>query len=182
MKDSLNGLRKVDSAGMYNTMRDFPAQVEDASRLAHDFHFEPCGRPEDVIICGLGGSAIGGDLARDFRIDSIPIPGEVSRDYHLPAYAGKKSLVLISSDSGTTDGTVAAHRSATSNTQLITQSYQLKRSQQAKNCIAYRDHLPAGTTIARKRLRQSLPSDHQTPTEGESKRRTETGGGSIWRT
>ncbi len=56
----------------------------------------------------MGGSAIGGDLLKDWARDKIKVPIEVSREYHLPAYANKKSLVLITSYSGDTEESLSA--------------------------------------------------------------------------
>ena len=42
----------------------------------------------------MGGSAIGGDLLKDWTRNKTVVPIEVNREYQLPAYAGKKTLVL----------------------------------------------------------------------------------------
>jgi len=106
--DILESVRKVDTRGMYDKICAFPDQVEDAARLARSFKPDLGEKIENIIICGMGGSAIGGDLAKDFLTDRLPIPLEVNRDYGLPAYAGRKSLVIISSYSGNTEETLSA--------------------------------------------------------------------------
>ena len=60
-------------------------------------------KPSNIIVAGMGGSAIGGELLKDWTRDIASIPIEVSREYSLPAYADKKSLVLIASYSGETE-------------------------------------------------------------------------------
>ena len=52
-------------------------------------------KPSNVIVVGMGGSAIGGEIFKDWAKDKIEIPIEVIRDYSLPNYSSKKSLVLI---------------------------------------------------------------------------------------
>src|SRR3989337_1987913 len=47
----------------------------------------PYSKPENIIIAGMGGSAIGGELLKDWACDKAPVPIEVSRAYVLPAYA-----------------------------------------------------------------------------------------------
>jgi len=112
VKDILKNVKTVDSSGMYDRMCNFPGQVEDAAKLASRFRPDTGSQIENIIICGMGGSAIGGDLAKDFLVDRLPIPVEVNRDYELPDYAGKKSLVIISSYSGNTEETLAAMNGA----------------------------------------------------------------------
>ena len=65
-------------------------------------------KPDNIIVSGLGGSAIGGDLLKDWARDRASVPIEVNRDYHLPAYAGKKTLVIVSSYSGDTEESLSA--------------------------------------------------------------------------
>ncbi len=112
MKNLSKRFREIDSSGMYDRVVAFPDQVEEAVSLARGCRFPVAGDIQNVIICGMGGSAIGGDLAKDYLIDNLEIPVEVSREYRLPAYAGEKSLVLISSYSGNTEETISSMRDA----------------------------------------------------------------------
>lgn len=66
------------------------------------------GKPERILISGMGGSAIAGDILRTWLSDYLLIPISVSRDYHLPAYANKKTLVFIVSYSGRTEETLSS--------------------------------------------------------------------------
>lgn len=63
--------------------------------------------PDKVVICGMGGSAIGGDILRAWLRDRIKIPLEVVRSYHLPAYVDEKTLVMAVSYSGETEETIS---------------------------------------------------------------------------
>jgi glucose/mannose-6-phosphate isomerase len=56
----------------------------------------------------MGGSAIGGDLLKDWARDKLKVPIEVNREYQLPQYAGKKTLVIVSSYSGDTEESLSA--------------------------------------------------------------------------
>jgi len=60
-----------------------------------------------IIVCGMGGSAISGDLLKDLLRDSLPIQIQVSREYHLPSYADKETLVFCVSYSGNTEETLS---------------------------------------------------------------------------
>lgn len=66
-----------------------------------------------VVCCGMGGSAVAGDVLRSVFRDRLGVPVEVNRSPELPEYAGPHSLVLISSYSGNTSETLAAFREAT---------------------------------------------------------------------
>ena len=65
-----------------------------------------------VIILGMGGSAIGGDLARCYLGAKSPFPIIVNRGYDLPAYAMEGSLIIASSYSGNTEETLSAFEQA----------------------------------------------------------------------
>ncbi len=65
-----------------------------------------------VIVLGMGGSAIGGDLARCCFGANAPVPILVNRGYDLPAYAMEGSLVVASSYSGNTEETLSAFEQA----------------------------------------------------------------------
>jgi glucose/mannose-6-phosphate isomerase len=66
----------------------------------------------NLIITGLGGSAIGGDILINLFKDEWEIPAAVNRNYSLPAYADKKTLVIVSSYSGNTEETISAVKDA----------------------------------------------------------------------
>ena len=65
-----------------------------------------------MTICGMGGSAVAGDVVRAVFRDRLGIPVDVNRGHELPAYAGPHTLVLISSYSGNTSETLASLRAA----------------------------------------------------------------------
>ena len=62
---------------------------------------------DGVVVCALGGSAIGGDLARAWLSDTCPVPLSVVRSYSLPAHVGHDTLVVIISYSGDTEETLS---------------------------------------------------------------------------
>jgi glucose/mannose-6-phosphate isomerase len=68
----------------------------------------------NIVICGLGGSGIGGTLAKKLLESKINIPIEVVKSYKLPAFASKNSLVIISSYSGNTEETLTTMKEAIS--------------------------------------------------------------------
>jgi glucose/mannose-6-phosphate isomerase len=62
----------------------------------------------NVVILGMGGSAIGGDFVRRLAITESEVPVWVHRDYGLPAFVDDNSLVIASSYSGNTEETLSA--------------------------------------------------------------------------
>jgi len=67
---------------------------------------------DKVVILGMGGSAIGGDLVSSLAISEAKLPIIVSRSYDLPAFTDAKTLVIASSYSGNTEETVSSFEQA----------------------------------------------------------------------
>ncbi len=66
----------------------------------------------NVVICGMGGSALGGRIIKALTTPQSRIPIEIVTDYKLPYYVGEKTLVILSSYSGNTEETISAFHSA----------------------------------------------------------------------
>jgi glucose/mannose-6-phosphate isomerase len=64
-------------------------------------------KPKTIVVAGMGGSAIGGELLKDWAKAQIKTPIEVCRDYDLPAYADENTLVFATSYSGETEETLS---------------------------------------------------------------------------
>jgi glucose/mannose-6-phosphate isomerase len=60
-----------------------------------------------IVVTGLGGSAISADLMQNFLGAELKIPFVVNRNYHLPNFVGKDTLLVVSSYSGNTEETVS---------------------------------------------------------------------------
>jgi glucose/mannose-6-phosphate isomerase len=65
-----------------------------------------------AVFCGMGGSAVAGDVLKQTFRDRLAVPVDVNRSPLLPAYAGSQTLVLVSSFSGETSETMSAAREA----------------------------------------------------------------------
>lgn len=65
-----------------------------------------------VLVCGMGGSALGGRVVRAFAAKKSTACVDVSTDYELPAYVDSETLIIASSYSGNTEETVAVTREA----------------------------------------------------------------------
>jgi glucose/mannose-6-phosphate isomerase len=64
----------------------------------------------NVVYCGMGGSAVAGDVLRSVFRDRLGVPVEVNRSSELPEHAGPHSLVVVCSYSGNTSETLASFR------------------------------------------------------------------------
>lgn len=66
----------------------------------------------NIIIAGLGGSGIGGQIVKAYFLNDMPVPVNCVADYYLPAYANEKTLVIAASYSGNTEETIAVFNDA----------------------------------------------------------------------
>lgn len=108
--DDLTHLHTIDRDNMLGHIDALPDQFQQAWDLAHTLDLPASHQsPRQILLCGMGGSAIGGDLTAALIARTSPIPMLVQRGYDLPAYAtGPDTLVILSSNSGNTEETLAA--------------------------------------------------------------------------
>ncbi len=110
--DDQAALAALDSLGGLRALWGLPEQCADAFRLPDGVTIPEAGALSNVVVSGLGGSAIGGDLLRVWAADRMAVPVTVKRDYRLPAFVGEDSLVFCVSYSGNTEETLAAYADA----------------------------------------------------------------------
>ena len=101
-----------DPSGMLADVLAQPAQVEDALWRVESAGLPTDRRPGGLIVAGMGGSAIGGDLAAAAIGDRAAAPVRTNRGYALPPWAGSDALVLFASYSGDTEETLSAYEQA----------------------------------------------------------------------
>ena len=100
--------RGIDSADMLGRVRELPRQLSLARRVAAAVKLPPSHTEVDAIcVLAMGGSAIGADLVEGIAGDRLRVPLMVHRDYGLPAWTGKRTLVIAASHSGETVETVS---------------------------------------------------------------------------
>ncbi len=111
--ESVERIRQADPGNMLDRIKDLPAQVRDAWKIAQAAQLPPAyADVRNITVAGMGGSAIGGDLASAILAGDLRIPMSVHRDYGLPAYVGRDSLVIASSYSGNTEETLSSFEEA----------------------------------------------------------------------
>ncbi len=99
----------TDRAGLLDGLAG-SVEVFDAARAGAEALELPFGADaiSNVIICGMGGSAIAGDLIASTYYESTRIPLTVHRGYYLPGWAGDHTLAMLMSYSGETEETLTA--------------------------------------------------------------------------
>ena len=107
--DDLNVYRRLDPANMLEHLHGLPRQCHTAWHKAKDFNLpKDYATIDKVVVLGMGGSAIGGSLLRNFVSRLTKPIIFVNRDYDLPAFIDDKTLVIASSYSGNTEETLSA--------------------------------------------------------------------------
>ena len=111
--DDLDLYCQADPESMLARIKELPSQCRKAWRQVMDFDL-PAGYADvdKVVILGMGGSAIGGDLVRSLVQDECRVPVIVHRDYGLPAHVDERTLVVGSSYSGNTEETLSGFEAA----------------------------------------------------------------------
>jgi len=105
--DKPKEMGKIDKENMLSVCAEAPIHYAESAKNAEKIKL-PYSEPKNIIISGLGGSAIGGELLKDYTRNTAKVSIEVTREYHLPAYADKNSLVILASYSGDTEETLSA--------------------------------------------------------------------------
>jgi len=107
----------LDRSGLFEDELAFSENLKKATRNvkafklpekvkvgSHVIHFADV---DKVVFAGMGGSAIAGDIVKDWAESEVEVPMETVRSYHLPAYANENTLVFLVSYSGNTEETLS---------------------------------------------------------------------------
>ncbi len=105
-------LRQVDRAGLLGDVVALPDHLRDALWRVESAAIRPFEATGGLVVAGMGGSAVGGLLARAALGDRASRPIAVTRDYALPPWASPEAAVLCMSYSGDTEETLAAYEAA----------------------------------------------------------------------
>lgn len=111
--DDLNKVKVLDKGNILGSIRDLPEQVKQAweeigkVKLPEDYK-----RSKNVVICGMGGSALGGRIVDCLFSNNLRGSIEIFTDYHIPDYVDPYTLVVLSSYSGNTEETLEASKEA----------------------------------------------------------------------
>ncbi|UCB43258.1 MAG: bifunctional phosphoglucose/phosphomannose isomerase [Dehalococcoidales bacterium] len=106
-------LKQLDPEDMLARIHEVPWQCQQAWQMAKDFTLpKEYSDINKVLVIGMGGSAIGGDLVSSLVAPEAKLPIIVYRGYDLPAFVDDKTLVIASSYSGNTEETLSTFNQA----------------------------------------------------------------------
>jgi len=106
---------------MIQMIKSFPNQIlEQYENLKNEeLDLNKFNNIDNIIIAGMGGSAISGDLVNALTKNEIRIPIHVVRDYNIPSWSGDRTLFIFSSYSGNTEETLSCFNSALSKSEML---------------------------------------------------------------
>jgi glucose/mannose-6-phosphate isomerase len=107
--DDLDATANADPADMLGAVERSPEQWREGMRRAETIEgpLPEGGEIEDVVVCGMGGSGIAGDVLQAVAARRTSVPVAVVKGYAVPAYVGPLSFVIAVSYSGNTEETLA---------------------------------------------------------------------------
>jgi len=98
-----------DSLHVLNSIHQLPDQCR---QVIGELSSQPipshCSLVDNIVVSGMGGSALGGRIIAGLERQVLKVPIVVSTEYHLPHFVGPKTLVVISSYSGNTEETLSS--------------------------------------------------------------------------
>jgi glucose/mannose-6-phosphate isomerase len=102
----------VDKSNMLDGLARFPEQIKESLAIAETVERFNFIKIDNVVIAGMGASAISGDIMASLFRDKLDVPLVVNREYDLPKWVNKDTLVICISYSGNTDETLSSFKIA----------------------------------------------------------------------
>ena len=94
---------------MNDYINDFSNHLREAIEIANNTTLTPYSKEiRNILICGLGGSGIGGTIVSDIISSKVNIPIAATKDYSIPNFVNEHTLVIANSYSGNTEETLYA--------------------------------------------------------------------------
>lgn len=109
---SREAIERIDVSGQLRDVLALPEHLRDALWRVESAIMSEWNTPGGLVVAGMGGSAIGGALARAALGDQASRPIFVTRAYGLPSWTTPETTVLCASYSGNTEETLACYESA----------------------------------------------------------------------
>ena len=107
--DNPDNFKQIDTQNFLAEIDDLPNQLQSAWELGKELQLPNEKNISQIVIAGMGGSAIGADLLAAYVSPICKVPVYVHRDYSLPAFArSPQTLFIASSHSGNTEETLSS--------------------------------------------------------------------------
>mgnify|MGYP001566730966 CR=1 FL=1 len=113
--DDLNNIKKLDKRNALDSIKQLPLQCKVAWQDSNALEFSEAYKDiKNVVISGMGGSTYGARIVKSLYdgAQMARVPVELSNNYLLPGYVNEKTLVILSSYSGSTEETLATAKEA----------------------------------------------------------------------
>ncbi len=105
-------VENYDPQNQFDVLKNSYEQIIYASQNNYDLTKIDVNKIKNIVLTGLGGSAISGDVFANMFGRTLPLPFFVNRNYILPAFVNENTLVIASSYSGNTEETLSAAKEA----------------------------------------------------------------------
>jgi glucose/mannose-6-phosphate isomerase len=109
MIDDPKKIAELDRGGMLSLVAAMPEMLLQAEKLSERLELPRIKKVESVVLAGMGGSAMGGEIARSLTSD---LPVLLNRFYSLPGFVNDRSLLIASSYSGDTEEVISCVKEA----------------------------------------------------------------------
>ena len=110
MLDEINLITEIDKSDLLGKIAKLPEQITESKEIINNTNLAPIYKIDHIIICGMGASAISGEIIQNFFRDRLDIPIFINRRYDLPKWAHKNTLVISQSYSGNTEETLSSFK------------------------------------------------------------------------
>lgn len=100
----------IDSQNLIEDIKKLPFMIEDAYKAGQ--YLKISKQANKILVLGMGGSAIGGQLLQNYLENELSMPIFCLRNYELPKHVDDKTLVFACSYSGNTEETLNAFKKA----------------------------------------------------------------------
>ena len=110
MLDDLKIISEIDKSNMLDAVANFPNQIKEAKEIIESSTFGSIYKIDDIVISGMGASAIAGNFIQSLFRDRIDIPIHINRQYDLPKWTNKNTLLISQSYSGNTEETLSTFK------------------------------------------------------------------------
>lgn len=111
--DNLSQIKNLDKKNMLGSIESLADQCRQAMQDLKDYQLPRSYKlVKNIIVAGMGGSAIGAHIIDSVFGQELKVPLEIVNDYHLPAYVNEETLVVAISYSGSTEETLSCLKEA----------------------------------------------------------------------
>ena len=101
----------IDVSNMKDAIKSFPNQIRESFEIMKNWSsINEYDEIQKILVIGMGGSAIGGDLVKVIVQNNCSIPIIINRSYSIPEWVDDKTLIIASSYSGNTEETLSAFK------------------------------------------------------------------------